>query len=85
MTSSVPGAFCIVLHSHLPWLPGHGVWPLGEEWLFQAWAESYVPPVAELDALQTRVDAVRALQAETTAELNAMLPAILDKAFKREL
>ncbi|HEV7146569.1 MAG TPA: 1,4-alpha-glucan branching protein domain-containing protein [Pedococcus sp.] len=51
MTSTVPGAFCLVLHSHLPWLPGHGVWPLGEEWLFQAWAESYVPLVAELDAL----------------------------------
>ena len=51
MTSSVPGAFCLVLHSHLPWLPGHGVWPLGEEWLFQAWAESYIPLVAELDSL----------------------------------
>jgi len=47
----VPGAFCLVLHSHLPWLPGHGVWPLGEEWLFQAWVESYVPLVAELDSL----------------------------------
>lgn len=47
----MPGAFCLVLHSHLPWLPGHGVWPLGEEWLFQAWVESYVPLVAELDAL----------------------------------
>jgi len=47
----VPGAFCLVLHSHLPWLPGHGVWPVGEEWLFQAWAECYVPLVAELDSL----------------------------------
>jgi 1,4-alpha-glucan branching enzyme len=51
VSSAVPGAFCLVLHSHLPWLPGHGVWPLGEEWLFQAWAESYVPLVAELDVL----------------------------------
>ena len=51
MTSAVPGAFCLVLHSHLPWLPGHGVWPLGEEWLHQAWVESYLPLVAELDAL----------------------------------
>jgi 1,4-alpha-glucan branching enzyme len=51
VTSTVPGAFCLVLHSHLPWLPGHGVWPLGEEWLFQAWAESYLPLVAELDGL----------------------------------
>jgi len=38
--------------------------------------------VAELDALQAKVDAVKALQAETAAELDAMLPAILDKAFK---
>lgn len=41
--------------------------------------------VVELDALQTRVDAVKALQTETAAELDAMLPAILDKAFKGEL
>lgn len=47
----MPGTFCLVLHSHLPWLPGHGVWPVGEEWLFQAWAESYLPLVAELDSL----------------------------------
>lgn len=38
-----------------------------------------------LDALQARLDAVKALQAETAAELDAMLPAILDKAFKGEL
>jgi 1,4-alpha-glucan branching enzyme len=49
--TGVPGAFCLVLHSHLPWLPGHGVWPLGEEWLHQAVTEAYVPLVAELDAL----------------------------------
>jgi len=41
--------------------------------------------VAELDALQTKVDTVKALQEETAAELDAMLPAILDKAFKGEL
>lgn len=41
--------------------------------------------VAELDVLQAKVDAMKALQAETAAELDAMLPAILDKAFKGEL
>lgn len=41
--------------------------------------------VAELDALQAKVDTVKALQAETAAELDAILPAILDKAFKGEL
>jgi type I restriction enzyme S subunit len=41
--------------------------------------------VAELDALQTEVDALKRLQAETAAELDALLPSILDKAFKGEL
>jgi type I restriction enzyme S subunit len=41
--------------------------------------------VGELDALQKQLDALKHLQAETAAELNAMLPAVLDKAFKGEL
>ena len=41
--------------------------------------------VAELDALQAEVDTLKRLQAETAAELDALLPAILDKAFKGEL
>lgn len=41
--------------------------------------------VAELDAMQARVEAVRSFQTETTRQLDAMLPAILDKAFKGEL
>jgi 1,4-alpha-glucan branching enzyme len=36
------GTFCLVLHSHLPWLARHGAWPVGEEWLYQAWAGSYL-------------------------------------------
>ncbi|MCF8606788.1 glycoside hydrolase family 57 protein, partial [Gordonia sp. HY442] len=35
--------FTLVLHSHLPWLPNHGRWPVGEEWLYQSWADSYLP------------------------------------------
>lgn len=52
----------------------------------------YQPPlaeqrriVAELDALQAEVNALKRLQAETAAELDALLPAILDRAFKGEL
>ncbi len=41
--------------------------------------------VAYLDDLQTRVDAVKRLQAETQAELDALLPAVLDRAFRGEL
>jgi len=41
--------------------------------------------VAYLDNLQTKVDALKRLQAETAAELDAVLPSILDKAFRGEL
>jgi len=41
--------------------------------------------VAYLDELQAKVDAVKRLQAETSAELNALLPSVLDRAFKGEL
>jgi len=41
--------------------------------------------VAELDALQAKVEAVKVLQSTTAAELDAMMPAILDKAFRGEL
>jgi 1,4-alpha-glucan branching enzyme len=45
------GTLCVVLHTHLPWLPRHGTWPVGEEWLHQAWAECYLPLVELLTAL----------------------------------
>ena len=41
--------------------------------------------VAELDALKTEVDALKSLQTETTTELDALLPTILDRVFKGEL
>ena len=41
--------------------------------------------VSELDAMQAEVDALKRLQAETAAELDALLPAVLDRAFKGEL
>ena len=51
-----------------------------------------VPPLAEqdriveeLDSLQADVDALRRLQSETATELDALLPSILDRAFKGEL
>ena len=40
--------------------------------------------VAELDALPAEVDGLKRLQAETAAELDALLPAILDRSFKGE-
>jgi len=40
---------------------------------------------AYLDDLQAKVDRLKALQAQIAAELDALLPSILDKAFKGEL
>ena len=41
--------------------------------------------VTYLDGLQAKVDALKKLRAETAAELNALMPSILDKVFKGEL
>lgn len=38
-----PGAFTFVLHSHLPWVRRAGRWPFGEEWLYQALLDTYLP------------------------------------------
>lgn len=37
------GTLCIVLHGHLPYVLHHGVYPHGENWLFEAAAETYLP------------------------------------------
>jgi len=51
-----------------------------------------VPPVDEqrrivayLDSLQAKVDQLKALQAQTAVELEALLPAVLERAFRGEL
>ncbi|MCL5995777.1 MAG: restriction endonuclease subunit S [Chloroflexi bacterium] len=47
-----------------------------------------IPPFEEqlwFDGLCQKVDALKHLQAETAAELDALLPAVLDRAFKGEL
>ncbi len=36
-------SFCLVLHGHLPYVLRHGIWPHGEDWLYEATAETYLP------------------------------------------
>ncbi len=50
-TGRDPGEVALVLHTHLPYLAHHGVWPVGEEWLFQAWATSWLPVTRLLERL----------------------------------
>lgn len=44
------GALAIVLHTHMPYVEGHGTWPFGEEWLWEAIAGSYVPLLGLLES-----------------------------------
>ncbi len=37
------GSFILLLHSHIPYCKMAGTWPFGEEWLFEAMAETYIP------------------------------------------
>ncbi|MFA6133884.1 MAG: 1,4-alpha-glucan branching protein domain-containing protein [Phycisphaerae bacterium] len=43
------GSFCLVLHGHLPYVLRHGIWPHGEDWLYEAAAETYLPILAVID------------------------------------
>ncbi len=42
------GSFVLVLHSHLPWVLNHGIWPHGMSWVNEAAAETYIPLLQEL-------------------------------------
>jgi len=37
------GYFTLVLHTHLPYVVGHGRWPHGMDWLNEAVSECYIP------------------------------------------
>ena len=37
------GAFVLVLHSHIPYVLGHGTWPHGSQMLYEAAADTYIP------------------------------------------
>lgn len=41
--TDIKGNFALVLHSHLPFVIGHGKWPHGMDWLNEAAAETYIP------------------------------------------
>jgi 1,4-alpha-glucan branching enzyme len=51
MTVETIGSCALVLHTHLPWVAHHGSWPVGEEWLYQAWAGAYLPIIGVLERL----------------------------------
>jgi 1,4-alpha-glucan branching enzyme len=46
------GSFCLVLHGHMPYVLRHGVWPHGEDWLYEAAAETYLPLLKVVEECQ---------------------------------
>lgn len=42
------GSFCLVLHGHVPYVLRHGSWPHGEDWLYEAAAETYLPLISAI-------------------------------------
>ncbi|ADT85134.1 1,4-alpha-glucan branching protein [Thermococcus barophilus] len=48
------GYFTFVLHTHIPYVRKHGKWPFGEEWIFEAIAESYIPLLMEFERLKKK-------------------------------
>jgi 1,4-alpha-glucan branching enzyme len=66
----------MVLHTHLPWLAHHGSWPVGEEWLYQAWSSSYLPLTQMLGRL-----ADDGLTGQVTLGLTPVLANMLDDPY----
>jgi 1,4-alpha-glucan branching enzyme len=45
------GAFCMILHGHIPYVLGHGTWPHGSVMVYEAAAETYIPILWALEEL----------------------------------
>jgi len=48
------GYFTFVLHTHIPYVRKHGKWPFGEEWVFEAISETYIPLLMEFERLKKK-------------------------------
>jgi 1,4-alpha-glucan branching enzyme len=46
------GYFSPVLHTHMPYVRKNGVWPVGEDWLYQVMSDTYIPLLGMLAQLE---------------------------------
>lgn len=76
------GAMAIVLHTHMPYVLGHGTWPFGEEWLWEAVATSYLPL---LDLLDTGAPLTLSVTPVLADQLEAADAAVSCRTFLEEL
>ena len=73
--------FVLVLHSHLPFVLGHGRWPHGSDWLMEAALDSYLPL---LDALE-QLDEERVAAPVTLGVTPVLAAQLADPLFATEL
>ena len=74
------GALALVLHAHMPYVEGFGTWPFGEEWLWDAIAQVYLPLLGVVEDSPVTVgltpvlcDQLEQLPAEAGTRLRAYL------------
>ena len=54
MAADGVGSFALVLHTHLPFVLGHGRWPHGSDWLMEVAAGCYLPLLDTIDDAAAR-------------------------------
>src|ERR1700722_7572042 len=52
VTGMSVGSFILMLHSHLPFYRKAGMWPFGEESVYECMAETYIPLLNIIDELE---------------------------------
>ncbi len=73
------GNFVLVLHTHLPWVLHHGVWPHGVDWLNEAVSECYIPLMNVFNDLDAE-----GIKAKVTMDISPVLCEQLEhEDFKR--
>lgn len=73
--------FVLVLHTHVPFVMGHGRWPHGSDWLMEAAVDSYLPLLDAFDTLRAE-----GVDAPVTLGVTPVLAAQLSMpAFRGEL
>jgi 1,4-alpha-glucan branching enzyme len=73
------GRLVFAMHAHLPYVLGHGEWPFGSSWLYEAAADTYLPLLGALEEL-----AAAGIRPALTLEISPVLGEQLDDPRFRE-
>jgi len=79
------GSFTFVLHSHIPYTRKAGMWPFGEEWLYEATSESYIPILDILNELVEEGISPKITMGFTPVLLEQLTDKYMNERFERYL